>query len=519
MTVHDTVEIETGIGYGQYADLTTVLPLSVQKLEWRIGLTDVDAAIAAPGRAQISCALIAPVDAAVWATLPGRHIRLRVQQGDASTLCFGGRLTRIEPDTSGQPTRRVVLHAVDVVAALRGLPADSSIRPLAGAMAGAMDSETALTAVRSDQAIRHLLTQLPLYETLQADTIVLDQPQGRLGHRLYGDGVAMQLASGRTDFVPSAAGTATVDEADALAVLGRFASDEAGLLCGDASGTLHFLSRHDLLRATTPHLTCDSIGRAWHYRQLVPLSDVTVTLRPTTLGPAHSVLWQLDAPQRILPGRSTMVTASFTHEGEPATALRIDPIDRGHLQAHRADDTAVDATRSLQVRIVAQQGSRATLQLSHDQRRPIVLTRLLITGQPLVELAPLSVEVNSLANRLRSGTRRQRIDLTYVGDIITAMLHARHIWQIGQYEQPVVERYQPDLITQPAARLVGIGDTVRLIDQHTTHDRLYRVVGIESQVQPGIARQQVEWLLRPADALPFFVLGHSLLDGSRPLLY
>ncbi|MAU08215.1 MAG: hypothetical protein CL607_00215 [Anaerolineaceae bacterium] len=478
------------------------LTQAVISLTWRLGMAAPYDPIAQVATAQVTVRnmnqAFSPEQTPL---LPGKRLRITSDDGTATRTHFIGRITHVEPTPGDWGHKLAIIHASDAMHEL----AQNQVRV------------TPLVDVRADEAIAAIIDQCEIRFPVLAGYIVLGRADSRVGQKLFGDPLDVDLQQGRSHFAYIGdlwgAGIAA-DEA-----IGQLANSERGRFYVNRQGQAVFLNRHHTLLQTTSQASFDDDmqGLAYIYGDEV-LSEVDVTVVPRTIGNPGSLLWSLAQPQRLPRQDARQIVARYRDaEDNPMGALSLDNV------AFTAKATATggpDLTAQVDVGVLEAGMSAAVLEVRNFGEEEAYLHTLDLFGTPLMIADPLTLEWGNRYNLTTYGKQALELYLPALSDISEADQIARY--ELVRRQQPRGSVHQIGLNARSHAEHAlarSLFDRISLSDTQTGHSGDYFIVAEEHHVEVGGYRHRVRWTLEPAEDDRFFIIGQHNLDGTRYPMY
>lgn len=471
-------------------------------LKWRLGMAAPYDPIARVATAQITVRnMNQAFSPELTPLLPGKRVRVSGDDGTTTRINFIGRITHVEPTPGDWGDQLAIIHASDAMHEL----AQNAVRV------------EPLVDVRADEAIAAIIEQCEIRYPVLAGYIVLGQADSRVGQKLFGDPMDVDLQQGRSSFAYIGdlwgAGIAADD------AIGQLANSERGRFYINRQGQAVFLNRHHTLLQTTPLASFDNNmqGLAYIYGDEV-LSEVDVTVVPRTIGDPGGLLWSLAQPQSLPRNDARQIVARYRDtDDNPIGALSLDNV------AFTAKATATggaDLTAQVDVAVLEAGISAAVLEVRNFGEQEAYLHTLDLFGTPLMIADPLTLQHSNRYNLTLYGKQALELYLPALSDIGEADQIARY--ELVRRQQPRGAVRQIDLnarfhVQQSLARTLF--ERISLSDTQTGHSGDYFIVGEEHHVEQGGYRHRVRWLLEPAEDDRFFIIGQHKPDGTRYPMY
>ena len=498
-----------------FSDSGEDISADVIEISWRLGMARPHDSVAAPIKATITVHNPDRDYSPEYTTdplLPGKPIRIQSDDGSTVRTHFTGFIHQIEPLTGDQGARTAVIHAEGPERQL----ANSRVR-----LPPQVD-------VRADEVIKGVLDAVPLRREKLAGYWLL----GATGHaemgtntRLALDTISQVLETGESTF--SYIGDTWGDGIAADQAIRLMAEAERGRFFIDRRGRAVFFNRHHALLDTfsTGAFADDMEGLAYTYGADT-ISKIRVTITPRSIGSAGTVLWQLDSPQRILPGEANtrqMVVLFRDDNDRPVGALEVSIPESGtdYTANAQPDGSGADRTDKLDLTLLSADAASATLLLRNTSKKTIYLqpgTRL--RGTPIYTDDPITMEAVDQASQALYGASTLAFDLP----ALTLLEEADDLsrFELARRKDPrgLIRSLQvsgQSHLTQMLARTIF--DRITISETQTNHNADYFIVAEDHQVDLGGASHQATWLLEDALFHTFFIIGTAQLGQTTSLTY
>lgn len=509
-TYHIAVDLDDD---GSFTGLAESFTSDVLHVAWRLGFSQPHDTVAAPIAARVTLrnhhrAYSPEHHPALQIGLP---LRIQSHDGLTTRTHFTGFIHRVEPLTGEQGERLAVIHALGL---------DHQLGQHRIRLPPQID-------VTADAVITALLAGLPLRHTPLKDHWLLGVPgHAELdSHTHLGSAfpVALQIGHSTLAYAADTWG----DGIPALEAIRQMADAERGRFFVDRFGQMTFLNRHHTLLATTSlaAFSDDMDGLDYAYGADIA-NQVEVECRPRTIGASGSTLWQLANPQRIEPGElghRRLITPYRDSTGQPMGALQVlAPVPFLDFTANtQPDGSGLDVTAGLLVILAESSFSGAVLEVRNlTAATAYLMPAARLRGTPLHLADPALVQHTDWASVNRHGLATLRL-------ASPALTSADEADQMARYE--LARRSQPRG-TVRALHLSGtlhqaqllartLFDRVTLHESQTAHTADYFIIAEEHEVDRAGTRHRARWLLEPAAASAFWILGLSLLDQTTVLAY
>lgn len=462
---------------------TRDITASVLELRWRLGFAHPYDSVARPGTGQI---VLDNRDQSSSPELdpdgllaPGTAVLIEADYDGWQPL-FTGLVSHVEPAMGELGVRRTLVHIETADAALSRVTVRIPV----------------LADVRAGEIIDAILDTPPL------DTIPRDVDTGASVFAYAGD----QWGGGIS----------------ALAAAHQAAGAERGRVFTSRDGTLTFTSRPAGLAPASVDATFDA--EADSARMIYGASFVNrvrITLRPRALGTPASTLWTLAGVQRLRPGVPlTLIAPLRDGQGRRAGAVSvIDPVAYTDFTANAArDGSGADATAVVSITILALEGSAARLSIENTSAATVYLmSGATLRGTPLLGGQPVAIEDADDASIAAYGQRTLDLRLPLVDSLDSA--HELAEWELQRRAglASVTSLTLTDRVRYADALPLTLFHCVRLIDPHTGHDAVYRIIAESHAVTQGGHRHTIAYTLEPAPVDSYWTLGVSTL-GTATLL-
>jgi hypothetical protein len=485
----------------------------VLRLEWRLGLAVPYDSVAAPIAARITLRnpsrAYSPEVAANL--IPGKQIRILSDDGLTIRTHFTGLITHIEPMPGDWGERLAVIHAGGPEAQL----AQNRVRL------------PPQVNKRADEVIAAVLDSLPLRRPKLAGYWLLDTAShAELGtNTRLAEDYPRTLETGISTFAYTA--DTWVDGLPAVEAIRQMVEAERGRFFVDRSGALVFYNRHHTLSiaVAVAAIAANMEGMDYSYGAEV-VNRVGVTLLPRSIGTPNTVLWSLESAQRLAPGETGVrqIIARYRDaDNRPIGALSIIPPLSGvdfHANT-QPDGSGGDRTSQVQVILTESAMSAAVLTLRNNGADSVyLLPGMGIRGTPLAQGDLVTLDHTDWLGVSLYGLHHRSFDLPALSSLEEADDLAR--FELARRKDPrgLVRGLQVSgtiHLTQILTRTLF--DRITVSETQTGHSADYFIVAEEHTVDLGGARHQVSWLLEPAAANTFWLVGTSHLDTETILAY
>jgi hypothetical protein len=489
---------------GSFAEAGEIITPDVLSLRWRLGMAQPYDNAAEPGWAAIT---VWNPDGAyspeLTTLLPGKRVRIQSHDGVTTRTHFTGFIVRVEPVPGEQGAQTSVIHARTPDTWL----ADNRITlpPLVNVFADAV-----ITAVLQACHLRHAV--------LDGYLIIGEAGMNMIGRKLFGEYLTRQFETGKTRLAYVGDTWGVGIPADAA--IRQLTETERGRFFINRAGEAVFYHRHHTLLNLTNAATFadDMAGLVYGYGADI-VNHISVTLTPRSTGAPHTLLWSLGEPMALASGVVRRLTIRFQDANANSVgALSIDEVEAAANTA--ANGAGTDVTHGVQVRLIQSGSSAATLEIENPYSYTVYVRTLAVYGQPITPQAPLTVEEHSVRSRTFYGHRRLSYDFPALNSLDDAVNLARYELERRDSPRGRITALQTDATQHPAETLsLTLFDRIGIAEAQTGHEGDYVIVAEEHVVDKGGTRHRVNWLLEPADDDRFFIVGVSLLDGTRTVMY
>jgi hypothetical protein len=500
---------------GDFTDMGEDISADVLHLRWRLGMAQPYDSVAAPISAHITVRSPSRAYSPEFTSSdlsPGKPIRIQSDDGVTTRTHFTGFISHVEPLPGTQGERTAVIHA-------RGPEHELSHNKVRLAPQ---------VNVRADQVIQAVLDAVQLRRSKMKGYWVLDVTgHHELGTstRLAEETIARSLETGKSTFVYAA--DTWDDGIPADFAIRQMVEAERGRFFVNRSGEAIFYNRHHtLLDASADAAFADSFdGLDYAYGADV-VNQVQVTLVLRSIGPDNTVLWSLGAAQAIPPGETLFrhILVRYRDANDlPIGALTVIPPLRGiDYQANTlANGTGADRTSLVDVLLIAADASAATLEIrNRSSQTAYLLAGAQLRGTPLNLGDPITVQQSDEASIAFHGLNILSLDTPALNSLEAADQLARY--ELARRKDPrgsvrTVRISGQNQLAQVLARTLF--DRITIQETQTDHAANYFIVAEAHEVDLGGARHRVAWLLEPAAASAFWVVGTSTLDQTAVLAY
>jgi hypothetical protein len=503
MAVSYTIAIDKNDD-GDFSDSGENITADVIALRWRLGMKHPYDSVAGPSTAEITVNNADQTYSPEHTTLQPGH-RVRIQSDDGSTVRthFTGYITRIVPEP-GWGTQAVI-HAEGVEREL----AQNLIRLVA------------MQDARADQVIDAVLDACTIrYPAIGGYLVIGVSGHNIIGtHKLFGAALTRDFETGKSTF--SYVADTWQEGITADRAIGQAAAAERGRFYFDRSGTARFLNRHYSVDNRTVQASFDDDMTGLEYRYGEVVNRIDLSVRPRSVGEPGTVLWMLEEPMRIRPGKVRRVVARYRDDNDNSIGAItvIPPVPETDFQAAYIDKTGVfpGYTPYINISLIEAGASAARFDVWHDLGYDLYLTAFQVRGTPLYGNDPVVLEAVDAESATLYGMNRLALDLPLLTSLEEAV-------DLAGYE--LVRRKTPrgrlwamttDLVQHPTETLARtLFDRVSVTESQTGHSADYFIIGEEHRVD---LRHCVRWLLEPVDDDTFFIIGTDKPDSSKYLIY
>jgi hypothetical protein len=260
------------------------------------------------------------------------------------------------------------------------------------------------------------------------------------------------------------------------------------------------------------------VGMAYEYGAEV-INNLQVAIVPRTVGTPNTILWSLAEPQLLNPGSVKRFIARYSDaNANPVGALTITNVSAVANTTPAGFGTEMQAF--LSVSMVIAGASSATIEVRNLSDSPLYLRSLVLSGTPLIGGDRLIVEERDVYSETYYGYRQWRLELPFVTALEDAVNIAQYELRRRSTPTGLIRRLQTDTLHHPTTALsLTLFDRITVQETQTGQQQDYFIIGEAHQVEKGGTQHRVTWLLEPADDDHFFIIGQSLLDGTRYLMY
>ncbi len=494
---------------GDFADPGEDLTADVLGADWTFGFAAPHDSSAAPGSAAVtvdnSTGAYSPENSAA-ALLPGKALRVQATYNGSTTTLFSGVVARVVPQPGDLGGRTAVIYAAGPERWLD--EAEVQLPPLLAAAA--------------DDAIAAVLAAAPLRRpALQGRWLLGVSGQGELGQNTTLPApypITLEAGISQFAYVDAGAGSAA-------ALIRQFVAAERGRFFVNRDGAFVFHNRHHLLSQTGVQATfADSMdGLSYAYGAGV-VNTVRVRLEPRSAGAPGSTLWTLANAQRIPAGAVRLFTAPYRDtDGNALSALAVlAPVAGVDYQINTHDDgSGEDYTGRAVLWLVSAGAGAAELRLVNQTARTLyLLPGATLRGTPLERGDPALVEQTDHASATLYGAAGLTLDLPLLDSIESADQLARYELARRATPRGTVRTLTLEAPAQTAQMLAcTLFDRVRVTEGSTGHAADYFIAAEQHRVAHGGARHSVTWLLEPAAASAFWIVGTSRIAQDTVLAY
>jgi len=480
------------------------LTAGVRSLTWRLGMAKPFERVAQVATARVVVSNHAQQYSGDAPSVQlGHHLRIQY----AAQILYVGELVDIQPLAGELGERTACLMAVCPLDALARLVVE--LPPL--------------TNCRAEDVVRHLLRQVWLRpqrlfpawwlnlngaNALGQNTVLIERAS--LTPATLERGISVwEVASWE-------------DRPTAREILHDVAEGERGRVFVNREGDVVLHNRHHVYKHPTVNAVLDNQMDALTVQYAHDhVTSVRLVVQQRTLGEAHSTLWQLGFPVRLMPQASTILTATFHDEvnGFTLSALSLDtPQAQVDYTVRTSDDGGADWTAWVRLELGALQASSVQLTFTNTTTRVLwVQAGMVLRGTPMRTHDPIVLEAVDRVGQVRYGQREAVIALRLMGNLETAQQRARY-----ELQQRNGIRLSAHTLTHSdavLARALTLFDRITLIEAHTQLEGDYWIVGEAHTVTQGGAHHQVEWTLEPVDMTRYWQVGADALGHTSRLTY
>lgn len=459
----------------------TNISADVIDVRWRLGMEAPFDPISAPSKATVTVMntsrLYSP-----------ESIGARVQVGDllriADTvegILYTGWVREIEPQTGDQGTLQAHIHASGPETELQDRIVTAPL----------------MVNVRTSEVVHSVLGVVPLTRyTLTADVGVTILPYA--GDTWWGG-------------VPAMRAIREAVEAEG----GRFISTHGG--------SLTFLNRYHLARNRTVQATfTDSASSLTLTSGRNLANQIRVEVRPRTLGNDGDPVWRLFSPQRVPAGISEFVARFRSESGLPMGALSVYvPVAGTDYTVNTlSNGTGANVTAQVTLSLISISGGAARVRVNNTTgANAYLLAGAKLRGTPLISGDEQLIEVTDTQSMIDYGAAALSRSLPLIESVAAALEIAHFELSRRKTPRTLAHQLSIDLYAHPAALGLTLFDVIRVIDTHTAHDGIYRIIAEAHEVTHGGAAHRITFTLEPDDARQLWVVGVSGLETSTRLAY
>ncbi|MFZ4828958.1 MAG: hypothetical protein ACOYLB_16535 [Phototrophicaceae bacterium] len=480
------------------------LTAGVRSLTWRLGMAKPFERVAQVATARV---VVSNHDQAYSGDAPsiqlGHHLRIQY----AEQVLYVGELVGIEPLAGELGGRTACLVAVCPLDALSRLVVEL----------------TPLTNCRAEEVVRHLLRQV----WLRPQRLFPSWWLNLNGANALGENTVLIE---RDSLIPATLETGVSvweyvgweDRPTAREILRDVAESERGRVFVNRNGEVVLHNRHHLYQhagvATLLDNNMDALTVQYAHDYA---TSVRLVVQQRTLGEAHSVLWRLGFPVRLMPQASTTLTATFHDEinGFLLSALTLDtPQAQVDYSVRTSNEGGADWTAWVPLEMGALQASSVQLTFINTTTRVLwVQAGMMLRGTPMRTHDPIVLEVVDRIGQVRYGQREAVIVSPLMGNLETAQQRIRY--ELRQRNTQHLTAHTLTHSDAVLARALTLFDRITLKEAHTQLEGDYWIIGEVHTVTHGGAHHRVEWTLEPVDTTRYWQVGTDTLGHSTRLLY
>lgn len=491
---------------GDFSDSGEDITAEVIDLQWRLGMAHPYKSVADTSSARITVRNpYGTFSPELNGLLPGVRVRIQSDDGSSTRTHFTGIVDFVEATTGEQQDNRAVIHLQDVLPWL----AQSRVQ---------IPPQLNVTA---DTVIEQILDEAIVRRAVIEGYCIIDVSGYNLidSVLIFGDAnVARSLETGKTTF--AYIGDWWGDDVPAMQAIRELTDSERGRFYVDRDGQLIFRNRHYTLITKTISATFadDMQGVAYTYGD-TRVNQLSVVIHPREIGVSDSLLWSLEAPQRILQQSSVHLNLRFVDgQDKPFGLLELDDLEFAFNEA--ADGTGNPITFDVDVVIVAQHFTSIQVQVINRGYVDGYLTVLRVYGKPLYMGDPLEILGADGEGMYRYGLSRATLNLPALSDIVTAQAFATY--ELSRRKHPSGKIRSMTVNTRdhaPSALALTLFDRIRITESQTGHTAQdYFIIGEAHHVSKGGQRHEVTWTLEPADSTRFVIIDDSTIDDVEKVV-
>lgn len=437
--------------------------------------------------------------------LSGTRARIQSRAGAVTRTHFSGVISRIEPDAGDYSQKHALIFLADILPWLADSPA--RIAPQ--------------VEVTADRVIEALLDQATIRRPIVAgyclidvagsseiDSVRIFPPQNH----------PRRLAQGKTRFayVGDWWGAST----SARRAISETVASERGRFYLDRQGEAVFLNRHHTLiqEQVAARFSDDMSGMEYSYGDQ-RLNRVSLRMSSREVGAQGSLLWQLQAPQVIDQHSELLLNLRLLDEREqPIGILAFDRLDARFVV--EADGVGTEIRNGVAAEVTQLGTTTLSVRLSNQTRRPAILTRLDVYGQPLYRREALEIVVADGKGMHHYGLKHFSLDAPALSDIATARAFAAYELARRKHPRGTISALRLDARRHEAAALgLSLFDRIRVSETQTGHgSRDYFIVAEAHHVSAGGSSHEATWTLEPADSARFVIVDDSAINNSAEVL-
>jgi hypothetical protein len=293
---------------------------------------------------------------------------------------------------------------------------------------------------------------------------------------------------------------------------------ERGRFFFNRAGAALFWNRHEFLLNDTSLATFDNdmTGLSYQFAERGDFANrVRVSCHPRAISPdSNEILWQLDKPVTIAPGKEREIGAAYRDDSENRIGGR-----NVYLDEYTFSEGVADVSLS---EIGA---NRAKLRLINQGTVNAVLESCVVRGQKITDFGQMDAERKDFVSIAHYGERKLEMNIPSVDDIddaenIAAFELMRRKDPAGRVQTMTLRSHGVAGGNQHAQQVARtIGERITVTETQTAHSDDYFIIGEKHHLSAGGTLFETTWFLESAVQGNWFMLDNDLLDGSAVLLF